>query len=47
VESALNSGLWKVNGMARYFTVEGVHETNTGYLSLPNPGPVNPLLITR
>lgn len=45
VESARNSGLWKVDGTAFKYTVDGIHESPFGYLAEAASGAINPASI--
>jgi hypothetical protein len=47
VESARNSGKWKVDGTAFKWTTDGLHETQFAYLAIKNGGAINTTRITR
>lgn len=45
VESARDSGLWKVNASASWYTADGTHGTNTAYQAVRDAGPINPVVL--
>lgn len=47
IETARNSGLWKSNGSAYGYTLDGTHENQAGYLLIKNSGAINPAVFTR
>lgn len=46
VEDTLNLGKWKVNGVAFGYTIDGIHPSLTGYLTIANSGAINPLVFS-
>lgn len=47
IESARNSGKWKVTGGANGYTTDGLHENRAGYLLVPAANAVPPATFTR
>lgn len=47
VESARDSGKYKVTGSTFGYTVDGVHENVTGYLAIKTAGGIDPTVLTR